>query len=71
MCGGTWRVTENCYCKTFCPRRAAEGRGELQLQKGDCRRATATFLSAEGGGELQLQEVLATKGHEEYYLLFT
>ena len=49
------RDAENCNCNTFCPRRATEGHGELQLQKGNCntfcpRRAT------EGHGELQLQK---------------
>ena len=30
------RDAENCNCNTFCPRRATEGHGELQLQKGNC-----------------------------------
>ena len=29
---GPRRDTENCNCNTFCPRRATEGHGELQLQ---------------------------------------
>ena len=47
---GPRRDTENCNCNTFCPRRDAEGHGELQLQhllstkgRGGTRRtATAT-----------------------------
>ena len=70
--GGPRRAGENCNCKTFCPRRAAKGGGELQLQhllstKGregprrttkncNCRRATA---------ELQLQHFLSAKGGGE------
>ena len=52
------RDTENCNCNTFCPRRDAEGHGELQNCNTFCpRRAT------EGHGELQLQHLLSTKGH--------
>ena len=58
---GPRRATENCNCNTFCPRRGAKGREELQLQH---------LLSAEGRGakgareELQLQHLLSTEGHE-------
>ena len=53
---GTRRDTENCNCNTFCPRRDAEGHGELQLQhllstkgRGGTRRtATATPFVHEG-----------------------
>ena len=46
------RDTENCNCNTFCPRRATEGHGELQLQHllstkghgGPRRTATATLF---------------------------
>ena len=53
---GPRRTTENCNCNTFCPRRDAEGHGELQLQHllstkgrgGTGRTATATPFVHEG-----------------------
>ena len=69
------RDTENCNCNTFCPRRATEDHGELQLQHflstkshggttENCRTATP-FVHEEprrDHGELQLQHLLSTKG---------
>ena len=75
---GPRRDTENCNCNTFCPRRATEDHGELQLQHllstkghgGTRRTATATpFVhegateDPEGHGERQLQHLLSTKSH--------
>ena len=53
---GPRRAAENCNCKTFCPRRATEGGGELQLQdllstegrEGRRRTATARPFVHEG-----------------------
>ena len=55
---GTRRDTENGNCNTFCPRRATEGHGELQLQHLLSTKGHAT----EDHGELQLQHLLSTKG---------
>ena len=54
---GPRRTTENCNCNTFCPRRDAEGHGELQLHH---------LLSTKGRGgtrrTAELQHLLSTKG---------
>ena len=55
---GTRRDTENCNCNTFCPRRATEDHGELQLHH---------LLSTKGRGgtrrTAELHHLLSTKGH--------